>query len=75
MGYSDTPSNQTHAFLWQSGSGTQDLGTLGGYSDATGINNSDQVAGWSHTSRRPRGPKNVIAVFSSALSELSVSLQ
>jgi probable HAF family extracellular repeat protein len=30
MGWSDTSSGHSHAFLWQSGSGMQDLGTLPG---------------------------------------------
>ena len=35
-----------HAFLWSSGSGMVDLGTLGGGSFATGINDSGEVVGF-----------------------------
>ena len=49
VGYFDTGSG-IHAFLWQSGNGTQDLGTLGGDSDALAINNHGQVVGWAETS-------------------------
>jgi len=39
---------QPHAFLWSRSTGLQDLGTLGGCcSQATAINNSGQVVGWS----------------------------
>lgn len=36
------------AFLWENGTLTN-LGSLGGYSYAKGLNNLDQVVGWSHT--------------------------
>ena len=48
MGTAYTTSNAaTHAYLWQSGSGMQDIGTLGGNSFAYGINNMAQVVGFS----------------------------
>ena len=40
--------SSSHAFLWQDGSPTQDLGTLGGPSTARAINESAQVAGYYH---------------------------
>src|SRR6266571_6354380 len=48
VGSTDTL-NGPHAFLWSSGSGMQDLGTLPGdnQSQANGINDSGQVVGYS----------------------------
>src|SRR5438067_416658 len=37
----------SHAFIWDSTSGMTDLGSLGGYSVATGINDSGQIVGYS----------------------------
>ena len=50
VGYADTASGQTHAFLYSGGTMT-DLGTLPGgtYSFATGINNNGQIVGYSTT--------------------------
>jgi probable HAF family extracellular repeat protein len=45
---SSTGPNRTHAFLWTSGSGMKDLGTLGGdFSDALDLNNNGDVVGTS----------------------------
>jgi probable HAF family extracellular repeat protein len=47
VGYSYTTSNASRlAFLYTNGQ-MQDLGSLGGWSDARGINASGQVVGWS----------------------------
>jgi probable HAF family extracellular repeat protein/YVTN family beta-propeller protein len=49
VGYSETATGETHAFLFSGGT-MSDLGTLGGaYSVATGINASGQVVGYSQT--------------------------
>jgi probable HAF family extracellular repeat protein len=49
-GYTIVNSN-SHAFLWQNGSGMQVLGTLGGYmSWGMGVNDSGTVAGYSYNS-------------------------
>jgi probable HAF family extracellular repeat protein len=53
VGYASTSgsSGNNHAFLWSSGGGMQDLGTLGGaLSYANAINAGGQVAGYSYTS-------------------------
>ena len=39
--------SQTHAFIWNSSDGIQDIGTLGGYSILFSINNSNQAVGYS----------------------------
>ena len=52
VGYASTSgsSGNNHAFLWSSGGGMQDLGTLGGaLSYANAINAGGQVAGYSST--------------------------
>ncbi len=50
VGYYSPDSTDLHPFLWQSGKALQDLGTFGGrISEATGINDSGQIAGWSQT--------------------------
>jgi probable HAF family extracellular repeat protein len=48
-GWSDMPSgNSVHAFVYTSGLGMMDLGTLGGdFSQGNAINDSGQVTGWS----------------------------
>jgi probable HAF family extracellular repeat protein len=49
VGVSDLPNSLGHAVLWNS-KGIQDLGTLGGSgSVALGIDDSDQIVGWSQT--------------------------
>jgi probable HAF family extracellular repeat protein len=47
VGYSFIPSGDTHAFLWDGGA-MQDLGTLGGSSCASDINDSGMIVGWSY---------------------------
>jgi probable HAF family extracellular repeat protein len=50
VGYSINTATNTHAFIWDAGSGMQDLGTLGGsHSWGYGINND----GWVGRSRTP----------------------
>ncbi len=48
VGWSETATGETHAFLWENGK-MIDLGTLPGYakSIASGINAKDQVVGYS----------------------------
>jgi probable HAF family extracellular repeat protein len=54
----NSPFNQD-AFLWQNGSGMQNLGTFafpgGTSSTASAINNNGQLVGWSDTSNGPQG--------------------
>ena len=47
VGLSDTAGGVSHAFIWDSGSGMQDLGTVAGRSDseAAAINDDGEVAG------------------------------
>lgn len=50
VGRSIAASGQTHAFVWDSGSGIQDLGVLGGYGgEAYGINDKGQIVGIAYT--------------------------
>jgi probable HAF family extracellular repeat protein len=51
-GSSGTITGSTHAFLY-TGSGSADLGTLGGWSFAYGVNDSLQVVGYSQTAAGP----------------------
>jgi len=49
-GYSEITLGQRHAFTYSASGETNDLGTLGGQeSVAQGINDRDDVIGWSHT--------------------------
>ena len=48
--YTNAQNTTTHAFLWSSTAGMQDLGSLGGSSYANGINDAGQVVGYYVTS-------------------------
>ena len=41
-----TALGQSHAYLWDPTTGIRDLGTLGGDSQAYGVNDSGTVVGW-----------------------------
>lgn len=57
VGTSQTPLEETHAFLWTQSTGMLDLGTLGGdFSEAIAINNLGQVIGHSATVDGRRHP-------------------
>jgi len=52
VGYARTSTGFQHAFIWQNGSGMQDLGSLGEDSWASDINDHGQVVVFSDTSKR-----------------------
>lgn len=49
VGFSNTPDGNQHAFFWTSKNGMRDLGVLPGDNNsyALGVNDSEQVVGWS----------------------------
>jgi probable HAF family extracellular repeat protein len=51
VGVSSTGAGRAHAFVWEAGTGMQDLGALGSsWSSAFGINARGQVVGWNGAS-------------------------
>jgi probable HAF family extracellular repeat protein len=61
VGSASTAAIPQVAFLWEAGTGIQDLGTLGGgYTVALAINARGQIVGWSATDAASGGPLHAV---------------